>query len=264
MIINFTGGAELPNAYEAALANSEAGLIAVKHALGAPAVEAVMLAGALEDPDRRVAALCDVLYNELPLATAEANIPRWAVSADLPDKFRVFPTLEAPVAIRKGDTKTHFDDATAPNLIIYSPFAISIGTVGRGLFKGLRLPDRLTNDLILGLPSSNVLKIFKMLHTSNGKFNTRAEVTEGVQEPGDIILIPGSPRPSLHGVETPGDGTRRSVIGSYIATVNLCANPADLRRMWMNEKQEELQLMKACLSQVLRSRSSQNITYAHP
>jgi hypothetical protein len=256
MITTFTGAAELPNAYEAALTNPEAGLVTIKQALGASAVGAVILAGALEDPERRVAALRNVLYNELPLAVAETRIPRWSVSAELPRSYRVFHTLEAPVATRKGDTKTHFDDVTVPNLMIYSPFAVSIGTVGRGLFKGLRLPQRLTNGTIEGVQSGSVLKVFELLHTSCGTFSTRIEVDQVVQEPGDIVLIPGSPRPSLHGVEALGDGPRNSVVGSYIATLESCANPADLRRRWRVAKETELQFLKADLYRVLSNRTN--------
>lgn len=245
MLATFFGGGEIINAYEAGLSRPDIDLIAVKSALGASATEAVKESAAIEDPDEAISRLQDVLHNEIPLDDAEALIPAWA-SANLPEDFRVFGALESPIKEIQGITVTHFDVSAMPHkltrdigTIIHGPLAISIGVAGNGTFRGLRFPHRLTDEQLFGYRPTPELDAFEKAHTAWGLFNPNAEVTSVDQNPGDIILVPCSPQPTLHGVEVAKDVERASVISSYVVTPHPWVTASELRHLRIAEKEFE-------------------------
>ncbi len=246
MLASFVGGNKIANAFEAGLSQPDVDLIVVREALGAATINAVRDAAALEDPDHRTSQLQELLYNAIPLADAEQHITEWAHTT-LPKELKIYPSLESPVVERKGMTPTHFDTATAISDLIHGPFAISIGTVGKGVFQGLRLPNPLTDEQLLGTEPAEILEYFEDQHTTRGFFNVGVKRAQVEQRPGDIILIPGAPHPTLHSVEVPRGQERASVISSYVITPNLTATAAELRQQKIAEREFELRFLTDAL-----------------
>ncbi len=245
MIKSFDGGAATVSAYEVCMTETAADLIVIKGALGDAAIAGTIAAARLDDPEARTPRLQEVLGNALPLTEAEALIPKWVADAGLPAQLRVFTTIEGPAKECTGRTRSHFDQVTATQDMIYGPFAISIGTVGSGLFKSRRLFRRLTMQEVLGIKSEAVLDAVEFSCTEYGEFSPGQEGDSVVQNPGDIVLIPGTPQPSLHAVEVGHGVLRQSVVSSYLCTPNQTATPAELRRALRARRQAQLEELVA-------------------
>jgi hypothetical protein len=243
MLASFNGAKEVISAYEFALTHSDIGLTVIKNVLGTSSIEAVRTAALMDDPDERVRGLQEVLYNDTPLKEAEGRIAAWASQSNLPTGLRTIPTLEAPVKERRGATLAHFDSAAAPSNLILGPFAFSLGTVGWGKFRGLRIPRKLTDSELLGAERLTILEAASHRHTKNGRFKPGVITDNVVQRPGDIVLIPGSPQPSLHSVEVPKGSERKSVICSYVITPNSTASAAELRKQAIEVRTRDLQFI---------------------
>lgn len=250
MLLSFNGAPELVSAYNAGLSENGADLIAVNGALGDSAVEAVRTAATLSDMEDRTRRLHDILYNELPLEDAEQVISAWVEASDLPEDLLVYHSLEAPVHMRRGNTITHFDSATAPNQLINGPFAISIGVLGQGLFRGMRLQRRLRDEELVDKEHAEILDQYERLYTDRGRFRSTVDTGQTIQNPGDLVLIPGSPQPSLHGVEVIGNEARASVISSYVMTVDHAASPAEMRARHAAERETEIRLLMGALQRI--------------
>jgi len=251
MLAHFKGGGEVCNAYEAALTNTSANLIIIKQALGSAATAKLDEIAVLDGTNARTDGLKDVLYNELDgLAAAETMIEEWAGSAELPGDVVAIPSLEAQVEQRRGSTPTHFDNATVVDGFINGPFAVSIGTSGTRFFRGLRFPRRLSDEEILGIEPSPLRK-FAAEWTHQDRFDGTG-ITKVRQSPGDMVLIPASPHPALHGVEVKAGVEATSVISSYILAPNRDETPAELRQLAVDLQRMERQFV---LNGLIKSRS---------
>jgi hypothetical protein len=237
MLKSFNSGQELVAAYETTLYKPEVDLVIVKQALSAAAVNALRASVDMESLDDRTERFQEVLRNSLPLDDAEKVIANWGTS--LPTGLRLFPTLEAAPQERYGAIGVHFDDSTALSTLIQGPFAISIGIEGQGQFSGLRLPERLTDEQLLATKGIRNMTAFEEANVEWGEFKSGANPATTVQGIGDLVLIPGTPQPSLHSVKVEPNQTRAAIVSSYMLTAT-ALTPPEIRQ----DHEERLQLQR--------------------
>ena len=214
----FKGASEVVGAYTEALSStSTSALVRVEGCLDESAIQKIRSIAEARPISSRNQLLNEVLHNEMPrLGEAELLIQEWAKNT-LPDVLTVLPGLKALVTARRGDTAAHTDAAVLTYSVINAPFAISIGTVGLRQFRGLRFPGIMDSNEILGHTSSP-LENFERENTENDLITATSQPEEVYQFAGDIVLIQGSPRPTLHTVSVFGDVEAEAVISSYLAT----------------------------------------------
>lgn len=212
MLAKFSGESGLRAAYDSVLYDTDVDLAVVEGALGEKAVSRMFEIMCIDDIHERTAYFQDLLYSEIDdLEEAENTIAAWAEDAGLPPEITVNPSLEL-ANHRSVSSTAHFDDATALYKLMYGPFAMSIGISGIRHFQALRLPRRLSDDELTSQIKSPLTR-FTHDNVRKGKILEPGAVYD--QKSGDIVLIPGSPRPSLHDITISKEGSAMAVTNSY-------------------------------------------------